>query len=99
MRTQEAIDRFKSTNALADALEISPAAISQWGEYPPDKRQLQIQHIAPDLKAEPGCIDRVLGFDPQWDGKTERRAETCTSHKGAAKDKPESDKPASNKGR
>ena len=71
MRTQQAIDHFKGTGALAEALEISPAAISQWGEYPPDKRQLQIQQLAPHLKAEPGCMDRVLGFE--WDG-TERRA-------------------------
>jgi hypothetical protein len=73
MKTKEAVDHFKGTGLLAEALGLTPAAVSQWGEYPPDMRQLQIARISP-LKAEPGCLDRVIGkVEKPWDGKTERR--------------------------
>jgi hypothetical protein len=74
MKTKEAVDYFKGTGLLAEALGLTPAAVSQWGEYPPDKRQLQIARIS-SLKAEPGCLDRVIGkIEKPWDGKTERRS-------------------------
>jgi hypothetical protein len=75
MKTKEAVDYFKGTSLLAAALDLTPAAVSQWGEYPPPVRQLQIERIAPELKAEQGCMEALLGlpFKP-WDGKTERRS-------------------------
>lgn len=64
MKTQDAIDAAGSTSALALLLDCTLSAISQWGEYPPDKRQLQIEKFKKlGLKAEPGCLSRVLGFE------------------------------------
>jgi DNA-binding transcriptional regulator YdaS (Cro superfamily) len=65
MKTQAAIDHFGGEKALAEVLGLSETAVYQWtyrGEYPPDKRQLQIERLAPCLKAEPGCMERVLGL-------------------------------------
>lgn len=54
MTTQEAIAYFKTQTALARALCIRPAAVSQWGEYPPRLRQLELQQVTRGrLKAEP----------------------------------------------
>lgn len=53
MTTQEAADHFGSRVKLADALGITPAAITCWGEYPPITRQYQIQVLSGGaLKAE-----------------------------------------------
>lgn len=63
MRTQQAIDYFYSAKALADRLKISQGAVSQWGDFPPPARQLQIEKVTRKaLRAEPGCLDRVLGL-------------------------------------
>jgi DNA-binding transcriptional regulator YdaS (Cro superfamily) len=64
MKTQDAIKYAGTAVKLADMLDIgSSGAISQWGEYPPENRQLQIERVTLGaLKAEPGCLDRVLGF-------------------------------------
>jgi hypothetical protein len=88
MKTKEAEQHFNGVSGLAAALKLTPAAISQWGEYPPDKRQLQIERIAPELKAEPGCMERVLGLPVEpWDGKTDRRKRVRrkANHKKAGK--------------
>ena len=54
MTTNEAIDYFNSKRQLAFALDISPQAISGWGEYPPVLRQYQIQDITEQqLKVTP----------------------------------------------
>jgi DNA-binding transcriptional regulator YdaS (Cro superfamily) len=45
MKTDEAIKHFGSRAALAKALGISVAAISQWGDEPPKMRQFQIHTI------------------------------------------------------
>ena len=62
MRTQEAIDHFKTSKALADALGVKPSAISQWGEVPPLPRQYQIQVLTKNklrvTKAEAACAER-----------------------------------------
>lgn len=64
MKTQEAIAYAGSSAALAELIGVTPAAITQWGEYPPDARQLQIEKLTRKaLKAEPGCLDRLLGMD------------------------------------
>ena len=64
MKKQAAIDHAGSTGALAALLGIKSAAVSQWDEYPPDMRQLQIERLTSGaLKAEPGCYARVVGLE------------------------------------
>lgn len=63
MRTSDVITHFGTQAAIARALGISQPSVCLWGEYPPDVRQLQIERIAPELKAEPECLARVLGID------------------------------------
>lgn len=65
MKTQQAIEYAGSAVKLASMLgmKATTGSISQWGEYPPENRQLQIERVTLGaLKAEPGCMDRVLGF-------------------------------------
>ena len=64
MKTQDAIKYAGTAVKLAKLLTIeSSGAISQWGEFPPANRQLQLERITLGaLKAEPGCFDRLLGF-------------------------------------
>lgn len=62
MKTKDAIEWFGSVTELAATLHCSPAAISQWGEFPPGKRQLQIARLS-DLKTEPGVWEELLGPD------------------------------------
>lgn len=75
MRTADAIKFFKSQTRLARALGIEQPSVAAWGEYPPDARQLQIERVTNgDLKAEPGCMERMLGLPVEpWDGQTDRR--------------------------
>jgi hypothetical protein len=64
MKTEDAIKFAGSEAALADLLGITAPAIYQWGEFPPDNRQLQLQKLTRSkLKAEPGCMERLLGMD------------------------------------
>lgn len=52
-----------NVSALARALGIDQSTVYSWGDYPPERRQLQLQHITKDaLKAEPGCKERALGI-------------------------------------
>jgi hypothetical protein len=63
MKKADAIKHFGSQVKLGEAIGINQGSISAWGEYPPEHRQLQIERITLGaLKAEPGCMDRVLGF-------------------------------------
>lgn len=63
MRKEEAIKFYGSQSALALALGIAQASVAGWREYPPDKRQLQLERITGGkLKAEPECEARVLGL-------------------------------------
>lgn len=43
MTTDEIMRHYRTQEAVADALGISQAAVSQWGERPPMLRQYQIQ--------------------------------------------------------
>jgi len=43
MKTQEAVEYFEGRKALADALGIWPQVIYQWGEYPPQARQYELE--------------------------------------------------------
>lgn len=64
MKTSDAIKYAGTAVKLTEMLGMkSTGSVSQWGEYPPDNRQLQIERITLGaLKAEPGCMDRLLGF-------------------------------------
>lgn len=63
MRTRTAIEHAGTQAGLAALLKITSSAISQWGEYPPDKRQLQLERVTNHaLKAEAGCLERVMGI-------------------------------------
>ena len=63
MQTQAAISYAKNAAGLAELLGVTASAISQWGNFPPDARQLQLERVTKGaLKAEPGCLDRVLGM-------------------------------------
>lgn len=54
MKTQDAITYFGTQSKLAKALSITDGAVSQWGEYPPRFRQLEIQVLTEgDLLIEP----------------------------------------------
>lgn len=46
MKTADAIQFFGSKAAIAKALRLSPAAISQWGEQVPMRRQFEIEHVS-----------------------------------------------------
>lgn len=49
---------------MADAIGATPAAISQWGEYPPPSKQLLLERLSNGaLVAEPGCLDKIIGLD------------------------------------
>lgn len=64
MRKVEVVEYFGSETAVADALGIRQPSVNEWGEYPPDARQLQIERLTKKaLRAEPGCLDRLLGMD------------------------------------
>lgn len=64
MKTTDAIKFAGGATSLAGLLRITPGAISQWGEYPPDRRQIQLEKLSKSLlSAEPGCLDRVLGLE------------------------------------
>jgi len=58
MKTTAAVDHFGSIRALADALEITPQAVYQWGEHVPAGRDFQIEVLTQGaLKASE--IDRA----------------------------------------
>ena len=64
MKTSDVVRHYGTQTAVAAALGIDQSSVSGWGEFPPDKRQLQIERLTQQaLKAEPGCYDRVLGLD------------------------------------
>lgn len=54
MKTQEVAEFFGGKRKLADALGVSPSAVSMWRETVPASRQYQIQVITKgQFKAEP----------------------------------------------
>lgn len=57
MTKDAAIKHYGTQDKLAKALGMSQASVSEWGEYPPALRQLQLQQITKGkLKAEPGLL-------------------------------------------
>lgn len=64
MKTQKAIQHFGGQTALARALGIRQPSVAEWGEYPPEGKQLLIERLTGGkLKAEKGALDRLLGAD------------------------------------
>lgn len=54
MKTETVIEYFKTKTALANALDVSKQAISEWKEIVPFSRQLQIERLTKGkLKAMP----------------------------------------------
>ena len=64
MKTSDVISYFDSQHGVARALGISQPSVANWGEYPPDGKQLLIERLTQGaLRAEPGCLDRLIGAD------------------------------------
>ncbi|NBA95531.1 Cro/CI family transcriptional regulator [Pseudomonas sp. R5(2019)] len=54
MKTKDAAEFFGSKRKLAEALGVSPSAITMWGDDVPEVRQFQIQVLTGGkLKATP----------------------------------------------
>lgn len=63
MKTSEAIEHYGTQTAVAAALGIDQSSVSEWKEYPPDRRQVQLEMLTGGkLKAEAGCMDRLIGL-------------------------------------
>jgi hypothetical protein len=67
MKTQRAIELAGTPKALADLLDITPSAVSQWDEDVPQAREWQLRVLRPEWFAKKPPA-------PGWDG-AERRAE------------------------
>jgi hypothetical protein len=64
MKKSEVIRYYGTQVKVADALGMDQGSISAWGEYPPAAKQLLIERLTVGaLKAEPGCLERVIGMD------------------------------------
>jgi hypothetical protein len=64
MTTDDVIKFFGSQRLAATAMGLAQPSISNWGDYPPDIRQLQLERLTKrKLKAEPGCLDRILSLN------------------------------------
>jgi len=48
MKTQDAIEKAGNAKALADLLEITPSAVSQWGDDLPAPRVWQLKVLRPE---------------------------------------------------
>lgn len=48
MKTEHAIRHAGSPKGLADLLEITPSAISQWGDDVPQAREWQLRVLRPE---------------------------------------------------
>lgn len=65
MKTSEVLEHYGSQTAVAEALGIRQPSVANWDEFPPAKRQLQIQiATGGKLRAEPSAIDELLGVKP-----------------------------------
>jgi transposase-like protein len=64
MRKSDAIAHYDGNiSALARALGIDQSTVYSWGDFPPDRRQLQLERITDGkLRAEKGCLERLTGI-------------------------------------
>lgn len=53
MKTAEAIKLAGTPKALADLLQITPSAVSQWGDEIPKAREWQLRALKPQWFEEP----------------------------------------------
>jgi hypothetical protein len=53
MKTKNALELAGGTSALASLLEITPGAVSQWGDDMPDQRIWQLKVLRPEWFKEP----------------------------------------------
>lgn len=61
MKTLDALTYAGGNTRLSELLGLSSGAISQWGEYPPSLRQLQIEAATGGaLKAEAGLLPKKV---------------------------------------
>lgn len=66
MKTLDALNYAGGNTKLSELLGLSSGAISQWGEYPPDLRQLQIEAVSGGaLKAEAGLLPKKVSRTKQ----------------------------------
>ena len=63
MRTKTAIANAGSAVALAKILNITPGAISQWGEDMPEGRVWQLRVLRPEWFVETVPVDAVAQQD------------------------------------
>lgn len=60
MNAQTAIDLAGGATALAELLDITPSAISQWGDKVPDARVWQLRVLRPAwFASEPAATQEV----------------------------------------
>lgn len=45
MKKSDAIEHFGSASKLADAINVAPSAVSQWGETIPPLRAYQVERL------------------------------------------------------
>lgn len=56
MKTSQVIEHYGSQAAAGKAIGVAQAAVAQWGESPPELRQLQYEALTNGaLKAGPEC--------------------------------------------
>lgn len=61
MKTAQAIKQAGSAKALAELLDITPSAISQWGEDVPQPRVWQLRVLRPQWFADEVGVQQVAG--------------------------------------
>jgi len=71
MKTDQAILLAGSPSALARILDISTAAVSQWGEFVPRLRVYQLRELRPEWfmegkKRKPAAESESLRPDVDW---------------------------------
>lgn len=67
MKTSDAINHFGSKAAIATALEIHRASVSQWGEKVPPRRAYELERITGgQLQADTGVdVNRIAETESQ----------------------------------
>ena len=50
MKTADAIKAAGSAKQIAEILDISQSAVSQWGDHVPELREYQLRERRPDIK-------------------------------------------------